>query len=352
MQWHWSFNDRLEAIRTGAALKFGDLAHQSLALWYPPGKKRGVHPATSFERLYNEHLEQGMREFNIRLDDNEEWVDALELGITMMREYVDRWGKDDHIKVISPEFPFQTNVYDKHGRYMVTYVGTFDLVFEDLNTGQIGLMETKTTKAISTSHLGLDEQGGSYWTFAPIVLAERGILKKGRDLDFIMYNFLRKAKPDERPVNEDGHRLNKPTKDALLAACEANEIDAGKSPKIETLCALLEANGIDPVQLGEVSRNQPPPYFLRQRMYRGEVDREQIMYRIRAQAWEMAKVRAGKLPLYKAPGLSWPNQICDGCEFKAMCELHETGGAWEELRDLTMTTWDPYADHRDPTEED
>lgn len=76
-----------------------------------------------------------------------------------------------------------------------------------------------------------------------------------------------------------------------------------------------------------------------------------LIQRIRQQTWEMGQARIGKLPIYKNPSGTYPDQHCLGCEFRDMCELHEEGREWEELRDMTMTTWDPYAAHIIETEE-
>jgi hypothetical protein len=344
--WWWSFVEGWEAIRTRPALRFGDISHQSLAAWYVPGRKRGEKPWLAFERIYKEQLFQGQEEFDV-WDDDERVVDALELGIEMMKNYVDEYGDDDHIRVISSEMPFQVDVYDKHGKYMVTYVGSLDLVFEDMSSRQLGVIETKTAAAISTKHLGLDEQAGSYWAFAPEALQAKGLLKPGQDIDFILYNFMRKAFKDTRPRNDRGQSLNKPTKDALLERATTLGLDLPKRPTVEDLTLALESAGEEPEKLGEPSKSQPPPLFLRQKVYRDEADRENLMYRVRAQAYEMALVKAGKLPVYKNPGGTYPNQQCSGCEFADVCELHETGREWEELARLTMTTWDPYEDHRE-----
>lgn len=345
-QWWWSFVERWSSIKTRSALRFGDITHQALAAWYIPGRKRGEKPWLAFERIYNEQIESGQYEFDVYESDDDKAVDAMELGISMMREYVETYGTDDHIEVIAPEMTFEVEVFDKFKRYMVSYVGSLDLVFRDLNLNQLGVIESKTAAAISTRHLSLDEQAGSYWAFAPAALIAKGFIKPGEDIDFILYNFLRKAFPDTRPTNAAGYRLNKPTKDALSDQCVLMEIEVPKKATMEVLSDLLKAAGVDPTQLGEVSKIQPPPLFLRQKVYRDTVDRENLMYRVRAQAYEMAMVKAGKLPVYKNPGGSFPNQQCMGCEFADICELHETGREWEELARLTMTTWDPYEDHR------
>jgi hypothetical protein len=318
----------------------------------------------TFEELYKEQLDEGMREFSIRLEDDEQWVNALELGIEMLHNYVDRWGTDDHMEIICPEFPFQVWMTDKHGRRLhaldqdgvlrpVRYVGKFDALYRDHSQShiQVGLLETKTAASINTAYLALDEQAGSYWAMAPLVLPRykwRGqpILRKGQDIDFIMYNFLRKAKPDTRPVGADGAYLNKPKRDVLAQEVRRLGLRAA-SNRVDDLARCLKDAGVDPAQFGEVSKKQPAPFFHRQRVYRDTVDRQNLMQRIRMEAWEMGLVRAGRLPVYKNPAGNYPDQHCLACQFKDMCELHENGGDWEQLRDFTMIHWDPYADHND-----
>jgi hypothetical protein len=302
-RWWWTFVECLQPIDAAAPLKFGDIVHQALALYYKPGKRRGPHPAKSFIQVLDEQFE----DFGFK-DSNGIWTEARDLGVEMLTNYVDRWGKDSHIEVISPEMPAEVDVYNSKGKYVCTYVLKFDAVIRDLNNGQLGLFEHKTAKAISTSHLPLDEQGGTYWTFATPWLRAQGILGPSDEIKFILYNFLRKGKKDDRPTNEHGQALNKN---------------------------------------GSVSKNQPSKLFLRQPIYRSEHDRESTLSRVRAQSWEMGKARQGKLPIYKNPAGQFPDQHCNTCAFRDMCELHETGGDWETIRDLTMTHWEPYADHVD-----
>lgn len=244
---------------------------------------------------------------------NEEgqWEEALDLGIAMLDAYVERWGDDDDWEILWSECPAEIDItYARSRRYLVTYVLTFDSLFRDHGKNrQLGLLETKTAAVISTSHLSLDEQAGSYWAMAPLWLRQLGTLQPGRDIDFILYNFLQKSKPDTRPQNEHGQYLNKD---------------------------------------GSVSKKQPSDHFRRQRIYRSETDRENLIQRIRMEAWEMAQVRAGKLPVYKNPRGTYPDQHCNGCPFKDPCELHETGGAWEEMMDAVTIPWNPYEGHDDP----
>lgn len=315
-QWWWSYVEKLESVETKPALRFGHYVHQALALWYKKGRRRGPHPAKSFERIYNEELATGKYDFRIGSGDDAK--DALELGIDMLRHYVEHYGKDEHIEVIASEMPFQVPMLDRRGKPMFVHdengtkarlvaVGGGDLVYFDHDKGYIAMQETKTAASVSTRHLPLDDQAGTYWTFVPMYLRERGILKPDQDIAVIVYNFLRKAMKDMRETNEAGHYLNKN---------------------------------------GTVSKSQPPPYFVRHNVYRDDPDREQILFRVRAQAWEMDQVRLGKLPVFKNPSAAYPDQHCSGCEFYDMCELHETGSNWKELKRMTMTTWDPYEEHR------
>lgn len=305
-QWQWKFNDRIRPTRTAPALTFGALMHAAFEIYYKPGRKRGLYLPDAFQKVWETSQERG---FLIYADGEPE--DALELGIEMATNYVDRWGDEDHIEILWAEMPFELDMFDPKGRYLVTYVGKFDSVFKDHSKTpkQIGLFEHKTAAAIDTKHLALDEQAGSYWAFAGEYLQSLKVFRPGREIDFILYNFLRKAKRDRRPQDEAGHYLNKN---------------------------------------GTISKNQPPPLFQRQPVYRSERDKENLLTRVKMEAWEMKQVRAGKLPIYKNPKLQWPDQHCNGCGFRDMCELHETGNDWIDIRDATMELHDPYEDHQDP----
>jgi hypothetical protein len=307
-KWDWAYNEGLTPKRSAAALRFGSLTHEALAVWYKPGLKRGRKPWLTFKDLYNEQLKE-LGQFGMYADDD--WTDALSLGEEMLRHYVEEYGLDDLIEVIAPEQPFQIDVSDPDtGEYLYTQVGTFDAVIRDKVTKKIGLFEHKTAKAIKTTHLNMDPQAGTYWAFGPDWLRDQGILSKKEDLDFILYNFLRKAKKDTRPRNKAGQYLNKPTK---------------ANPK------------------GEVSKSQPPPYFQRELVYRSDEERISVMRRNIAMVREMIAVREGKMEIYKNPtrDCSWD------CAFgqSGMCELHEGGDDWEMIRDAEFTFWDPYEGH-------
>lgn len=296
--WWWAYVEHLRPIRVKSPLFFGSMAHEALEHWYIPGKERGVHPAETFERLWNEWLDSGGEEVMV-----EDWP-AGELGVRMMNNYVDHFGEDKNWEVIQPEMLFQVDVmHPVSGRYLFTYVGTIDAVIRDLTTGKVGLLEHKTGAGLDPfgSPITLDDQNGAYWTFAPFDLRERGLLGPDEWPAFMIYNRLRKAWGDERPKNAEGYALNKD---------------------------------------GSVSKRQPTPLFRREPLDRRHGDRVGIFARAINEVREMQLVREGKLDVYKNP-----DKHCTWCEFRDMCEVHETGGDWEAMRDGLYTKWNPYDEH-------
>lgn len=311
-KWWWEFIERLKPISVANPLRFGDLVHQALAAFYRPGSphkvKRGPKPHLTFKKLYQKQLEEHS-EFGQKTED-EEWVNALDLGIEMLKNYVERYGLDDRYEVVAPEVSFEIDIFDEDEEYVCTYAGTFDAVVRDTQTNEIGLLEHKTAKSISTGFLTMDEQAGSYWAYAEDYLREKKVLKPKQHLDFILYNYLRKGKKDDRHQNNKGQYLNKD---------------------------------------GSVSKQQGTPLFHREIIYRTQDNRRNTMLRVIDQAREMKMVRDGDLPVYKSIINGCSGMF--GCNFRDFCEVQEAGGDWESLRDATMTKWDPYKDHEFKEEE-
>lgn len=304
-KWKWAYEDRLKPVRERPALRFGTLVHGALREFYKPGKKRGPHPAKTFERLYRAELVAGKPELTMReAGERTEAIDALELGTTMLHGYVDEYGADDRYEVIAPEQSFQLDIMSpRNGAYLFTYVSQIDAVVRDCVTQRLGYLEHKTSDDLQPfgAPLTLDEQAGAYWTFGTMWLQATGVLPEGEDLDFMVFNFLRKALPDSRPRDAEGRALN---------------------------------------QNGTVSKRQPLPLFRRELVMRGDEERREVFRRALNEFTEMKMVRQGRLAVYKNPG-----RHCLWCEFRDMCEVHETGSDWRAIRDQLFTTWDPYEDH-------
>lgn len=318
--WWWSYVECLATKEIRPALDFGGLIHEALSRYYVRGRKRGIVPWLSFEELLSDFEEE---HGTLQMKAEDEKISAMDLGTEMLKNYVEKWGDDSHMDVIAPEMTFAVGAQKANGsplflrgrdggRHRLVHVGTADLVYRDLERGQIGVLETKTAAAIDTGHLGWDDQASSYWSLVPLYLQGIGVLKPGEDINFIEYNFLRKALKDKRPVNAEGHSLNKN---------------------------------------GTVSKVQPAPLFHRERVWRGNRDRVSFILRINNIAQEMSLVRQGKLPIYKNPSSAYPDQHCKGCQFRDMCQLHEIGSDWQEYRKQVMGKWDPYEAHREELEE-
>lgn len=333
-KWLWDrgYNDRLKPIQEAPALRFGTLVHAALEERYPIGKRRGPHPARVFEKLYEADLKQAERDWGTFADD--EWVEALDLGVYMLEGYVDKYGKDEEWEVIASEMTFQVPVYIPDdfdapllmallNRGVITqkqvegkeplfyYVGTMDGVWKNRMDGRIRVIDYKTTKNDAVKEgqgkLKLDEQGTAYWTWGCDWLINEKILgpRQVQALDGMLYTFLRKAKRDDRDQDADGQYLNKD---------------------------------------GSVSKNQPSPRFHRELIYRSESEREKARERVVHEVLEMLAMRNGVLAVYKNPETG-SNGHCGWCPMRDICELHEAGADWELLRDATMTTWEPYDAH-------
>lgn len=343
-RWEWAWVYGLKPLRDKNPLWFGSGVHIALAEWYQEGKKRGPHPA----KTWLAYCEDEERFIPTDYEDDElKYADARDLGEEMLVNYVDEYGKDEHWNVISTEQTFRTLVPDPRlpsgiklstKTALLRYLGTFDGVYRDSETGELWLMEHKTAAAIMTHHLPLDDQAGSYCWVATKVLRKQGLIKKNEEIQGVMYNFLRKASKDTRPVNAAGLRCNKPKKEHYI-----NQLGELVNPKmkLDEMEAVAQKNGV--VVLGDPSERQPSALFERIPALRSAGDRRMMLKRIQDEAIYKEKLLDGTVPVFKNP-----NRDCSwDCSFYRMCILHESGEDWEEYRDAMYKKVDPYADHRD-----
>ena len=340
----WSYVEHRSAPRTKGALLFGTDIHAALRGWYPPGVKRGVHPAKTFDKIFKAN-----REAYSQWDEEDNKIDAYDLGMSMLEDYVDTYGTDDHIKIIQPEQVITIDVMDRQGNYICTWVGQVDAMYEDLlrstrSVPAIGALEHKTAKSVKEELSvisGYGEQGLSYYWAMDLHAHHNGLLPPDVHITHVKFNWLKKCLADNRPRNAQGHALNKPTKPALIAACDVRQLEVPRGATMAMLTDLLADAGVHVELLGEPSARQSGPRFHRfDLIFRGN-ELQSINKRIRAEAWEMAQAKAGKLPIYKNP-----TKDCDwDCEFKEVCELHEMGQDWELMMDLEFSEWNPYEEH-------
>lgn len=309
LKWHWSTNEGLAAKRDSNPLWFGQGIHIALAEWYQKGLERGEHPADTWEDFCADEKRFIPTEYD---EDERKYVEAKELGIAMMEGYIEEYGNDERWDVIATEQTFNLLIADPRvprlpsgkRKALVKYVGTFDGVYRDTGSGEIFLMEHKTAAGISTDHLPLDDQAGSYWYVADRVLRKQGLIGPRESIAGIMYNFMRKGLPDDRPRDEKGNALNKD---------------------------------------GTISKRQSPPLFQREPVWRSRGERATMERRIQDEALHMEAMRNGTLPIYKRPtrDCSWR------CEFYKMCMLDEAGADVEEYKEAVYRKRDPYGDHRE-----
>jgi hypothetical protein len=354
-RWWWGWREGLKSRGSDRTpLWFGSGFHLGLAEWYIPGKKRGVHPAETFAKYAKDSIH------TIKLQDATEeavaeYEDGAVLGEILLNEYVKHYGNDDSWDFIQAEKAFSLDVpwpkeEERRAGYEVTeadlllvYKGTWDGVYRDLADGKIKLLETKTAAQISTSHLTLDDQAGSYWAIAGHSLRAEGLIGPQERIHGITYNFARKGKPDERPKDAEGYACNKPVKADYMAALGIGPVEARKM-KLEYMEEIAVKAKV--TVLGERSKSQPPPLFVRETVWRTQQERTTQLRRIQNEGVQMQLARDGVMPLTKNPtkDCSWD------CSFFAMCELQERGGDWKDYRRIAFKQMDPYADHRKSAE--
>jgi hypothetical protein len=365
-RWYQAWRRGLKPLGEEAPpLLFGSWVHEALAAWYcGPGLVRGPHPAETFAKVADAELmwmrtetrgrsNAGSTEFFIE----EKLVPALDLGKAMLEGYVSWWGSDDSWHVIEPERSGEVDVMGG-GKPIAIYGFTYDLIYRDLADGQVKLGEHKTAKAITTDHLPLDPQAGSYWAIAGPHLRHEGLIGPREEIAGITYNFLRKAMPDDRPINPDGYRTNKPIKEHFIAALadvgiQTVERSSPKSGPVAldkaTLKDLEAAARFAQIEVfGEVSSNQPKPLFEREFVEKSRNQRASQIRRIELEARRMNGLRGqGEAVLLKNPtkDCSWD------CRFSTLCLLDEEGGDTQSYRREVFRVADPYAAHRKSTEE-
>lgn len=352
-QWGWQMGLRRQGFSPNA-LWFGTGIHLAFAEWYLPGLKRGKDPRETWDAWSADEIRavKVTKVDQFTDEEHQEWTDARELGLHVLDHYLETFGKDESWNVISPEQTFSVNIPSPlaKGVPIITLKGTFDGVYRDEVDGKIKLMEHKTAASISTGHLSLDDQAGTYWAIATHVLRRQGLIGEKDRLHGITYNFLRKAYRDDRPQNAEGLYTNKPLKEHFVNAIVASDnvdldelgLDPAKLAKFTLAQLQAAADKYSLTVLGEVSKTQPAPHFQREWVTRTAKERKVMIDRIGKEALQMNHFRANPDLIYKSPRYDCFRY----CEFFELCEVHEAGGDWEEFASYAYGKVDMYADHR------
>src|SRR5215472_12680284 len=256
-RWEWAYRWGLRSKKKPAdALWFGIGVHEALADWYGEGYDRGLDPWKTWRDWVGDEvrfIKANLTERDRSWFDEPVYEEAGRLGIEMLRAYVDEYGEDDHLEVIAIEQPFEIDL-EVNDEIIATFASRFDGAAIDHERGEIVLLEHKTAGSIKTAHLALDNQAGSYFAVATIVLREQGIIGPKDTIDAIMYNFLRKSRPDQRQRDDRGRYLNKD---------------------------------------GSVSKRQPAKAFVREYVDRGPREVRTQLQRLTDEVTIMNKVRSG-----------------------------------------------------------
>lgn len=321
-RWWWSSVEGLAPKEPSKALWFGTGWHIVMADYYKPGKKRSKDYIDLWRQFCDTPDAEGL--YQPAVDLGGEWLDLRAMGESMLTEYVKEYQGDKTWDVIQTEMTGSVMIPTWDGESKFQYNFTFDGVYRDTKSKKIKLMEHKTAKAISISHLTLDDQGLSYWAVAGTILRKKGVLAKGENIREIMYNFVKKGLPDERPVGPDGMRRNKPSKAQYMEALEAAGLPS--KGKVEELAERAAGKGL--VVYGDISKNQPQPMFKRHPVLHTPSERKFTVEQMKEEHAHMEAMRSGVLPVYRISDSSCSWQ----CPFFTMCELKQSGGDVEEFK--------------------
>lgn len=315
-RWFWRWRMGLvPRVPTFGALELGQWMHSGLATWYGlGGKRRNGSLAELFVAAAEEAISKAMIGVRIPQEILDKSDELIALGEAMAKAYQAHYGYDSKIKIIRTELPLEYTFSGINGQVIAIHKFKPDAVYLDHN-GDIWLLEHKTAKQIQTEHLVIDDQARPYAAMAERALINAGYLQKGQKFRGIMYNFLRKALPDERPQNTAGQYLN---------------------------------------QDGSVSKRQPPAYFVRKPVTFTNKAKAITLERVRdetaAITLKTLELRIGELSPNRIPKTQ--HKSCPKtCPFFDMCVMEENGIDIRDIRRIKYKRQDPYLYEEESTED-
>jgi hypothetical protein len=314
-KWFWRWRMGLvPKAKTFGALELGTWFHSTLAAWYSQPDREGLS-LTAWFKHFAELAIGGAKNIGAPDYTLEKADELAALGEAMATAYQKKYGADPAIIPIVAEIPLEFDLTDADGKVFAKHKLKPDLVYrEAANPDYVWLMEHKTAAQIRTEHLVIDDQARPYGAMAEISLRRAGVLRKSDVFKGIMYNFVRKALTDERPVNEQGQSLNKN---------------------------------------GSVSAKQPVPTLMRFPVTLTKASKRIAISRLRieagiitgmTEALRSKKVDPALLP--KTPHSSCPKL----CPFFTMCVVEEQGGDIKEMQRTMYERRDPYLYEEESTE--
>jgi len=315
-KWYWKWRKGLiPKAKNFGPLELGTWAHYAFEHWYALGYKRNgdlvEHFRLAVEMAIQQAIESGAPEYV--LDKAEE---LAALGEAMMIAYQRFYGVDKSVYVLAVELPLEFTISDRSGNVIAIHRLKPDMVYRDPHR-DVWLMENKTAAQIRTEHLVIDDQARPYGVMAERALRELGIIPASSGFSGIMYNFIRKALPDEREMNEKGLYLNKN---------------------------------------GTVSKRQPTPLFLRHPVKLTRPAKRRALERIQDEVIEITTLtkiirdRAQRKVFdFHRLGKTPHSSCAKTCQFFTMCVADEQGTDIREMERSMFDRHDPY-DYEDTTD--
>lgn len=316
-KWYWTWRRGL-VLRNKPldALDFGTWMHSALAQWYQKGRIRNGHLADWFTYYADGAITKKQKDGELPDYLLDKAWELSAMGEAMAKAYEKKYGKDPGVYVIQAELPLEFSFSHPDRPNEIAAIHKFkpDLVFMD-REGFIWLMEHKTATSIKIEHLVIDDQARPYGAMTAPALEKLGIVNRKHPFKGILYNFLRKAMPDQREQNAKGLYLNKD---------------------------------------GRVSKKQPPMFFSRPPIKMTRVARAITLVRTQLETIEITELAQGIRNKQIDPrGLpKTPHHSCPKfCQFFSMCVVEDEGGNIRDMEKALFYRRNPYLYEEESTTE-
>jgi hypothetical protein len=190
-RYQYRYIDGLELMDRPVYFDFGSAIHLGLAMHYRGKPLTEVLQAV--ESYFQEHSPEPDDAKRV-----EDWMEAKDLAVGMLRGYVSHYAGRDKFKVVEIEKSFELPIHDIRGREYegIRLAGKVDGIVED---GGLWVLEHKTTKTIDSRYerkLTLDAQSMIYLEAMDRVY--------GRRLNGVIYNVLVKSIPEMSKILKNG----------------------------------------------------------------------------------------------------------------------------------------------------
>lgn len=303
-KWYWKWRLGLTPkAKSFGATDLGTWMHEALAQRYTNERRASLY------HWFNAIAGEALRQARINEVPEHLFVEGqqlAQLGLAMAAAYDRHYGDDPDVRVIDAEIPIEFEITDDNGNPIAMHKLKPDLLYADQND-DVWLMEHKTAKSItSLEHLVIDDQARPYIAMSEIALRKLGLIRPDQQFKGVMYNYLRKALPDEREQNAEGKFLNKN---------------------------------------GTVSKKQPAPVFVRHPVTLSSRAKVIALRRLQLEARILTAMRQELINktinpahLPKTPHKSCPRF----CDYFTMCVVEEQGGDITEMRRNMFVRQNPY----------